>query len=176
MLLPLWPLVRGNATEAGRTLQSCFRELATCVRGMASTFGVRPYRVYIETVTWTGAKRGQGAASVTTNEITEGPDNTPPKITWEDDIEVAFNDLSSGSVEIGPITPDYSDAEGIQLGGTKLSVLSPTPVDRNSTVRVKLVGPKHPDGVYFRISALDHHKGYTYMLTVMRASEGSVIA
>ena len=179
MLLPLWPLVAPTAESpaVARSFRSCVRELASCVRGIAADFGLRPYRVYVEVATWAGDERGAGAHTVTLTELTEGTSNSPPKVTFGDEIDIAFDDISSGIVKVGPITPAWLDSdEETVLGGNELSVVSPNPVDKNSTVRVRLVGPKFPNGAYFRITDVEHHKAFSYMLTLERASKGSVVS
>lgn len=161
------------STGSSVSFRNCMLQLADRIRGLAGLFGVRQYRVYLEVTSWSGGQRGSGTPTVTTTEITEGADSQPPKVTWEDGAEIAFSGESMGSVRIGPVTPNYS-VDGT-IGGTSLADLAPTPSNRNSTVRVRLTGPRFPSGAYFNIAALEHHRGYQYVLVVNRSSDGEVV-
>lgn len=155
-------------------LQDDFREIADCVRGIAADFGVRPYAVAVEVTEWSGTERGEGASTTVSTAITEGEDSNPPKVEFLGDDEIVVGDYAAGAARVGPITPDYDT--GTSTGGTSLSLLAPSPASKNSSVRIRLTGPRHPSGALFRIDRVEHHRGYQYSLVVSRViGEGTVV-
>jgi hypothetical protein len=145
------------------TFRDGLRQAVHRIRAIPNAFGVRPYSVVVRTKTWSGAEVGEGSTTTVNTAITEH-DGTPPKVRWLDDQEIALGGYSSGSIEIGPVTPDFPG------GGTLLALLAPDPAV-NSTVQVIITGPAYPSGGVFRIRDVEHHRGYQYRLRCEKAAE-----
>ncbi len=143
------------------TLRDDILPIAFNARGIAGSLGFRPYTVAIVTQYWPdSAHTGEGGSAPNgETTITEGG-GQPPKVRWLSDKEIAFGGLSSGTIEIGPITPAFTG------GGTELETIMGD-IRRGETRYVKLTGPKYPDGCRCRIVKITAEKALRYMLQVV---------
>lgn len=89
----------------------------------------------------------------------------PPKIRWLKDDEIAVGSLMAGTVEIGPITPEFSG------GGTDFADIVGRPLDRGDTLHVRITGPQHPDGALYRIARSSADKALHYTIQAVPVSE-----
>jgi len=141
--------------------RDALRRVAWTVRSIPGQLGARPYTVDIVVTTSSGAELGEGTRTAVTTRVHEN--GQPPKVRWLTDRELALAGYATGTVEIGPITPEA-------LGcGTSIDTLHPEP-PVNTTVRVLLTGPEFPAGAHFRIRQLTHHRSWQYLLTCERCA------
>lgn len=148
----------------GTGIRMGLRKLAYKVRAIPGKIGIRVYSVEVQVTTSAGAELGQGAHTVVTSAITEA-DGQPPRVRWLDNREIALGGYEDGTVEVGPITPDFPG------GGTLVSTLRPNP-PVNTTVRVVLKGPDYPaTGGRFRVRNVRHDKALSYFLLLERAAD-----
>lgn len=133
-------------------------------RGIAGSLGFRPYRVYIVAESYTGQHTGEGGGNIDETEIVEGS-NQPPKVRWLKDEEIAVGNLAGGTIEVGPITPEFSG------GGTSLELLAGE-LDRGATRYVRIVGPKHPNGAQYRLAEIRAERALRYMLRAVPVANG----
>jgi len=144
------------------SFRDSLRRVANSVRAIPNSFGVRPYTVAVVTTASAGDNPGDGTETETTTAITEAG-GAPPKVRWLSSEELAVGGYEAGTVEIGPVTPDFPG------GGTLLSTLAPDPAV-NTSVRVVLTGPRFPSGASFTIAEVKHGRGYNYRLICKRSS------
>jgi hypothetical protein len=140
------------------------RKLANHLRALPGRMGIRPYSIEVQVTTSAGAELGEGAQTVVTTLITEA-NGQPPKVRWLSNKEIALGGYEDGTVEVGPITPDFPG------GGTAIATLHPNPAV-NSTVRVVLRGPDYgANGARFRLQNLRHERFCQYVLVLERAAD-----
>ena len=72
----------------------------------------------------------------------------PPKVRWLSQKELALGSLPTGSVEIGPITPDFSG------GGTALSNFDGSALAEGETLHIEITGPRHPTGALYSVAEI----------------------
>jgi hypothetical protein len=133
-------------------------------RAIAGTLGFRPYRVYIVAESYTGPHTGESLANIDETEIVEGS-SQPPKVRWLKDEEIAVGNLAGGTIEVGPITPEFAG------GGTSLELLAGE-LDRGATRHVRIVGPKHPDGARYRITEIRAERALRYTIRAVPVANG----
>ncbi len=134
------------------------------VRAIPGLLGFRPYTVAIEVITWSGSERGEGTKTTTTTPITEAG-GQPPRVRWLDNEEIALGGYDKPTVEVGPITPDFSD------GGTSLATLKARAAEPNSEVYYVLTGPDFPSGARFVLVADTSDRPLRYMVKLQRAAD-----
>ena len=140
------------------------RRLLFRTRAIPGQLGLRPYRAYVDTTMSSGDELGQGTVTTTSVELTEA-NGQPPRVKELSAEEIALGGYSEGAIEIGPVTPDFPG------GGTALSTLAPDPSGDNSTVRVRLVGPRWPSGANFIIARVIHDHPFGYRIIVHRSAD-----
>jgi hypothetical protein len=151
---------------SGIAFRNSLRKLAHTIRGIPDQLGWRPYTVSIETRSWDGGERGEGAETVTTTAITEA-NGHPPKVRFLTSEEIALGGYSQGTLEIGPITPDFGS------GGTSLDTLAPLSPSDDTIVHYIITGPEFPNGARFRKADVETHRAGHYLLRVNRAGDPS---
>lgn len=114
------------------------------IRAIPGNLGLRPHQVSIIVKSYTGTHTGEGDEVIIETAITEGS-GQPPKVRWLKDDEIAVGNLDSGTIEVGPITPEFS------TGGLDISVIDGSSEATGETRYLKIVGPKHPNGAYYAI-------------------------
>lgn len=145
------------------TIRDQLRKIANQARTIPNAYGLRPYRVYVVTSASTGAEPGYGTTTETSAEITNA--GAPPKVRWLTDEQRTLGDYATGTVRIGPITPDYPG------GGTALSALKPTlGASDNDTLLIRLVGPEYPSGALYRVTKWETDRGLQYSMVCERAA------
>ncbi len=129
------------------TIADDIKVLARSIRAIPGQFGLRPHRVYLVTAEWTGIYSGDGQRVEDEVEITES-DNQPPKVRWltDDEIAVGNGAISNGTIEIGPITSEFSG------GGITMAELRASTIDAGGTVVLRIVGTKYPEGAFYRLT------------------------
>lgn len=133
-----------------------YRKVAYRYRNKPGQYGLRPHTVAIVVTSWAGAQTGEAAKTPVTTPIVER-DGLPPKIRWLKQDELALQNLPKGSVEIGPITPDFS------IGGTSIATLTASSVASRATFHFLITGPQHPSGAKYKLerTSADHALHYT---------------
>jgi hypothetical protein len=140
------------------------RELAYELRSLpGAEFEIRPYTVAVVTRTFTGNHIGEGAESATTTPITEA-NGQPPRVRILDDEQLALGGVPRGSVEVGPITPEFPG------GGTTWAVLSGAGADPGELFYYVLTGPEYPNGARFLFVAGFTDKTFGYRVRLRPAS------
>lgn len=100
------------------------------------------------------SNRAAGArVDVTRIPILVGGQN--PKVKFPSQRDIAFNIMSFGSIEIGPITPEFLDAHGVVAGGTPRELINRELLERGDLVHIVVKGPQHPNGAKYRIENTD---------------------
>lgn len=138
-----------------------YRKIANRVRSIPGAHGLRETRVYIVSGVWSGTNTGYGLEDETVTEITEGG-GQPPKVSSLNDERKALGQLPGGSIEIGPITPEFS------AGGTDIADLLGSSLSAENTLRIRTVGP---DGTAdFVIVEVKSDRALRYMITAKPVS------
>lgn len=104
----------------------------------------RPHRVELVRRHWDDGATGDGDDFETTLRLVEA-NSQNPKVRWLDEKIVALADMPKGTVEIGPLTPEF------QGGGTNLAELQGLNLERGDERYVRITGPQHPNGALYRI-------------------------
>lgn len=149
---------------SGTTQRDSLRRIANRARAIpGAQFGLRPYTVSVTTISWTGDHPGEGTETVTTTAITEL--GQPPRVRQLSSEELALGSLPRGTVEVGPVTPDYAG------GGTSWSTLTGGGVAAGAEFFFTLTGPEFPTGARFVLagSTSDRALGYRVTLKPMSA-------
>jgi len=136
------------------TFAESLHSTLAAARGIAGSLGLHPFRCYVVTRTWTGSTAGAGTSTDSETELLEN--GQAPKVKTLDGEELALNNLDSGSIRIGPLTPEHGS------GGLDLDTIQSTLTVAQERF-VKVTGPGREDGVLFRIkdANLDSSLHYT---------------
>src|SRR5512146_450707 len=110
-----------------------YKRVAWQYRNLPGIHGLRVHTVSVVTATWSGSHVGDGAETKTTTEIVERG-GLPPKIRWLSQEELTVGGLDRGTVEIGPITPDFS------AGGTSFGTLLGDSLAAGGTLQLLITG------------------------------------
>ena len=140
------------------------KRLAHRVRAIPGRMGLRPFRVYVVTRTWSDELAGEGGYTDDETEITES--GKPPKVRSVKGDEIAINNLDSGSIRIGPITPEHTG------GGLALDTLQ-SEMDAGQERFIKVIGPGREDGVLFRIQDRDFDHAIHYTIVAAPLAESA---
>ena len=133
-----------------------YRRIAYSKRNLPGKHGLRPYRVFITTGTYSGTFTGEGNETRTEVEILEN--GYPPKVRFLDDEALALGQLEKGAARIGPITPEHS------TGGTDIDDILGTDLSNGETLKVRLSGP---DGdAFYVISSKSFDRALHWMIDV----------
>lgn len=132
-------------------------------RALLSDVGLRPYRVYVQTKTFS---RTMGIAADATTVVTEltVADGKPPKVRQLSAKEVVSSGGTLGDAiyEVGPLTPPYSG------GGVETSAITPD-TGAKSQVLYILKGPGlATNGVYCDKVSDKFDSPFRYMFTIKR--------
>ena len=137
------------------TARDSFRHIANRCRAIPGQFGLRPWRVYLDVSSWSGAGHpGDGTETTTTVELLES--GQPPKARQASAKAVALGFAEVGSWEIGPITP---------VAGTAWATLLASTVTSGQTFRVRLVHDETSDAVDLVVTKTTLDRALRYMLT-----------
>lgn len=146
------------------SLRLPLRHALNHIRAIPGKLGLRTYSVAVEVSVSAGTELGEGARTVTTTTVTE-TSGQPPKVRWLSNREIALGGYEDGTVEVGPITPDYHG------GGAAIATLYPNP-SVNTTVRWILTGPAYgASGARFRVRNVTHDKALNYRVLLERAAD-----
>jgi hypothetical protein len=105
------------------------RRIANRCRAIPGRFGLRMWRVYLDTSAWSESGHiGDGTESTTSIEILESGE--PPKVTMASEQRIALGFAEQADIEIGPITPE---------AGTAYSMLNGFAMNPGQTLRVRIV-------------------------------------
>ena len=138
-----------------------FRAIAHRVRAIPGRFGLRPFRAYIVTSTYSGTYAGDGTETETVTELLES--GQPPKVEFAGEEQIATGSMERGEVTVGPITPQHA------TGGTALSTIDVAAVDQQN-VWLKLVGPGAVDR-RFAVLEVSTDKSLRYMIRARAVGE-----
>jgi hypothetical protein len=131
------------------------------VRAIPGLLGLRPHAVALVTRAWAGTHTGDGARTSATTAITE--DTQSPKVRWLTDEELAVGGISSGAVEVGPIT----------ASDDLIELLRGDDISAGDARYLLITGPKHPSGAKYRITEVRSHRAMHYMLRGEPIGDGS---
>lgn len=118
-----------------------YRAIANRVRAIPGEHGLRPYRVEVLIVSWSGARTGEGVRTESSLEILES--GQPPKVRFVNDEERMLSNLPAGSIDVGPITPDHLS------GGTTWDDLTGESAATHEQVLYRVTGPEFPNGALY---------------------------
>lgn len=109
------------------------------LRGIADDLGLRRYRFFVRTKTWSGASAGLGTVTNVDVEILPRPKVGHAKLESKGPHEVAdaAGSYRDGEYLVSNLTPAYYDVHNVQLGGYTPGQLKPRPATaRNEIVYV----------------------------------------
>jgi hypothetical protein len=127
------------------TLADDLKPVVFVGRGLAGEYGFRPHTVEVVVSYWSGQHTGEGHDGDEVTAITEG-NGYPPKVRVMNAEEIALGNLPNDTLEIGPITPEFSG------GGTPDSLLFGK-LPQGATRYIRVTGPIAPNGAMYRIKA-----------------------
>lgn len=129
-------------------------------RAIMGELGFREHSVAIVRVHRQGTHTGDGSRAESVQSITEA-NGYSPKVRWLKDDEVALGQLPKGSVQVGPITPEFSG------GGTDLSDLTGADLERGDVRLLRITGPQHPNGADYRIVSVSADRALRHVITAI---------
>lgn len=134
-----------------------YRRIAHHARHLPGVHGLREHTVEVAVASWDGTYTGDGDETVTWTAVTERGGHSP-KVRWLNDEQLALGALPKGTCRIGPITPQFS------AGGTPLATLTGAAATRGQTFRIRITGPRHPDGALYLLAATEEDRAlHTYL-------------
>lgn len=133
------------------------------VRAIPGQLGLRPYSATIVQGVDLGEQTGDDAGVYLDVPILEASGQSP-RIRQLSDEELALAGLGAGLWKVGPFTPDFTS------GGTAIADMLGTTLDAGDTLRIRLTGPRYPDGALFRIVKVGHDHALHYDLTLAPVS------
>lgn len=137
------------------TAREQYRHIANRCRAIPGQFGLRPWRVYLDTSSWSGAGHpGDGSETTTTVELLES--GQPPKAREASSKAVALGYAEAGSWTVGPITP---------VIGTAWATLLASAISSGQTFRVRLVHDETGETIDLAISKTTLDRALRYELT-----------
>lgn len=128
-------------------------------RSIAGQLGFRIHRAWI-VIARSGAEgqyTGDGGRWERATELLEA-NGQSPKVRWLKDEEKALGQLPDGSVEVGPITPEFPG------GGTAPELLTGANINVGAVRLLRIVGPQHPDGADYRITTVTLDRALRYSI------------
>lgn len=133
-------------------------------RGLVDDLGLRPYRVYLRTIAWSGARSGLGTATTTTTELTvQGTKRPKVKQLSAKDVIASGGAFEDTVFEIGPFTPPFAG------GGTATTSLNPAMGSTPTEVYYIVVGPGTPTNGWLCERMSDKlDSPFRYMVTVRK--------
>lgn len=141
-----------------------YKRIAFRYRNFPGQHGLRPHTVEIRLKTWSGSHTGDGTASGSFTQIVER-DGLPPKIRWLTEEELVVGGLDAGTVEIGPITPDFSG------GGTPAGTIRGVSLTTGGQLQFRVTGPMHPNGAIYESVRVDFGRSIHYMFRARPVSD-----
>ena len=141
----------------GETRRDGYRALADRIRAIPGRdFGLRPYTVSVVLRYHSGDNAGDGDAVDVATELQAG--GQPPKVRFANDEERALGNLPAGSLDVGPITPDYVG------GGLAWDVITGAAAIAGTEVLFLVTGPEFPTGALYAKVGGDSARGLRYTL------------
>lgn len=137
-----------------------YRAIAWRYRSLPGVHGLRQHTVEVGISSWSGTNTGEGTESITWTAITESG-GLPPKVRWATDEEVALGQFPSGGAEVGPITPTFPL---VGAGGTDHDVLTGEDAVTGEIFKIRITGPRHPDGAIYRMAQVHEDQALHYTL------------
>ena len=117
------------------TLADDLKPLLAEIRSIPGQLGLRPRTVSVVLKSYSGAVTGEGLDLETVTAITEA-NGQPPKVRLLDDEELAVGALSKGTIEVGPMTTDFTG------GGTSIATLTQPDADNGDVRLFRVTGPQ----------------------------------
>ncbi len=121
-----------------------YRAIADKHRNLPAQYGLREHSVSLIFTTTTSGRPWEGDETLTELPITH-PGGGNPKVRFPTQRELTLGLMSIGTVNVGPITPDYG------LGGLDRSLFDGTQLEVGVGMQIKITGPQHPNGCLYRI-------------------------
>lgn len=150
----------------GAATRDRYRRLANRIRAIpGQRFGLRPYTVAVLLKEYSGTYTGDGTETETETAIVEA-NGQPPKVRFLKDEERALADMPAGSVEVGPITPDFAG------GGTAIATLKQSSAAAQDAVQWKLTGPEFPNGALFVAEGFKTDRALHYRVRLRPVASG----
>jgi hypothetical protein len=136
-----------------------YRKIANRHRAKPGDHGLRPWRVYVSTGTWsvtTANEFGDGTRTDSDVEVLEN--GQPPKVREVGDEAIALSsDLSKGDYVVGPITP---------VVGTAWATLIGSAITAGQTFRMKLVHSETAETIHCMVKDSSMDRALRYVVTV----------
>lgn len=148
------------ANEAEDALEDLFE-----ARGEVGEAGFRIHTLTVVRSYETGEHTGDQVGGFEETPITEG-NGQPPKIRWLKPDEIALGNYPSGTVVVGPITPEHAG------GGTPDELLTGTDLQTKDTLRFIIRGPNHPNGWRYRKVGFSAERSLRRMLYLAPLAPG----
>lgn len=136
-----------------------YRGIAHRVRAIPGLHGLRPYRVTVVIRSWSGARIGEGAYTDQEHELLES--GQPPKVRFVADEERMLASLPSGSIDVGPVTPECS------AGGVTWDTMTAGSAAPGNEVLYRITGPEFPAGALYVRSEAHSDRAIHYELRLV---------
>jgi hypothetical protein len=141
-----------------------WRRVADKFRALPDAFGLREHTVQLEVSQYSGELPGDGDKYSRYTPITVG-NGSPPKVRFPSQKEVALGLFASGSVVIGPFTPDFGS------GGFSRPNIDGSLLDTYVGMKILVTGPQCPNGMHYRVNNSNVDRALRIVLTCEPAGE-----
>jgi hypothetical protein len=138
------------------TFAEDIRKTVSSARSIPGELGLREHTVRMRRSLWSGDYTGDGTTQDQFVEAIEG--EHPPRVRWLTDGQRALGEHAEGSVEIGPMTPEFVG------GGIDFGALIGSALDKGEQLEVLITGPRHPSGGTYRITKARYQSALSYYL------------
>ncbi len=126
-------------------------------RAIAGDLGFRPHSVTLVISAYSEDHPGAGSRTDTETPIAEFG-GQPPRVRWLNGEELAVGNMAAGTIEIGPITPEFPG------GGTPIASLNGSELSAGQSRLLRITGPNHPSGALYEITNITADRTLRFML------------
>lgn len=145
-----------------------WRAIANSIRQIPADFGLREFAVYAVTVQYQRDLQRGPAVDIPVRILNNGAN---PKVRELSSEERALGGYESGTLEVGPITPEYTS--GGVTSGTPLSALDPE-LQEGEQLYYLITGPGQPEGGgRYQLDGVSTDRALRFMLTLRKVADGA---
>lgn len=134
------------------------RAVVDACRGIMGELGFREHSVTLVRTVWTGERPGLGQPQETERTPITVGNGQNPKVKFPSQRDIALNMMSLGTIEIGPVTPEFFNLIGAHLGGIVEGLTDRTTFQKGETLHIEVRGPQHPNGAKYKIENTDSNR------------------
>jgi hypothetical protein len=142
------------------------RAVVDACRGIMGELGFREHSVTLRKTSWTGGRTGDGDKIIEDFPLYVGVAQNP-KVRFPNQKDLALGLMSKGTITIGPLTPQFTQPDGITTSGVVRDLVAMAALERSDTMQLLVTGPQCPRGVLYRIENVNVDKPLRIIITAV---------